>query len=440
MGSKKRYLCIACNEDGYGPSAFAYYLVKAIAGLWENKYKSKYKLTIFVINNFAFDFNKTIYDSPGSIVCPVQLAEDSLIGLEKRNGEVHIKKTLTRLKQYRTHRQEYLNGIQPYLKNCNVAIDIGVPLFVRSARMLQVPHRITLFDHSWTETLRMICSKTNIKLYRYNNPPNKNDRKLAEEIAAFIEEDEACASEVWLFDRYITPDVFWNHWNRLMSPNKLKNLEGVLGSRNDPKKAWEILNKHLIDLGQKSVPDPFIKGNPKLVLISPGGTPVWAELISKWIDDLIRNPSLDYIPVFSNPVAVNKKQTLYIKNKMRQSGYVRWFEFIKGSTQQIILPAFDLIVTRAGGGTVNDALAAGVPFACIEEAQVQVKQIEEACFKNGLISEKGIKLSHFQEDPVRHMDRFFKNRHTCIDAIHQIKTGAEKKLAEKILSLLDECN
>ena len=129
-----------------------------------------------------------------------------------------------------------------------------------------------------------------------------------------------------------------------------------------------------------------------------------------------------------------------MKKKMRESGVVRWFEFIKGSTQQIILPAFDLIITRAGGGTVNDALAAGVPLTCIEEPQIQVKQIENACFKYGLIPEKGVKLSRFQEEPVRHMDRFFKNRNDCIDAMHQIKAGAEKKLAERILVLLDECN
>ncbi len=440
MGIEKQYLCIACNEDGYGPSAFAYYLVKAIEELWEHKYQIKYNLTVFVINNSAFTFNQAIYDSPGSIVCPVQLAEDSLIRLEKRNGEVHIKKTLMGLKQYRIHRQEYQNVIQPFLEKCHVAVDIGVPLFVRSAKMLHVPHRITLFDHSWAETLKMMCSEKAVCLYQYNNPPDEEDRNSVEEIAVSIEEDEDCASEVWLFDRYITPDVFRNHWNRLIFPNKPKNLKGVLGSKNDPQKAWQILNKHLVELGEKPVSDPFFKGNPKLVLISPGGTSVWAELIPNWIDDLLSNPSPEYIPVFSNPITKDQEQTRDIKNKMKQSGYVRWFEFIKGSTQQIILPAFDLIITRAGGGTVNDALAAGVPFVCIEEAQVQVKKIEEACFEYGLISEKGIKLSHFQKKPVRHMDRFFENRHICMNAIQKIRTGAEKKLAKKILTLLDEYN
>jgi hypothetical protein len=440
MGSIKRYLCIACNEDGYGPSAFAYYLVKAIAGLWADKYQTKYDLTVYVFNNSAFAFNQAIYDSPGSIVCPVKLAEDSLIRLEKKNGEVSVTGTLNILKQYRPHRQKYLNAIQPYLEKCNAAVDIGVPLIVRSASILKVPHRITLFDHSWAETLRMICSKTGDGLNRDGNSPSEADRRLAEEISASIEEDEACASEVWLFDRYITPDVFRNHWNRLISPDKPENLKGVLGSRNDPKKAWELLNKHLVDLGEEPVPNPAIKGNPKLVLISPGGTPVWEEWIPGWIDDLISHSSPEYIPVFSNPMAADQKQTLNIKNKMRQSGYVRWFEFIKGSTQQIVLPAFDLIVTRAGGGTVNDALAARVPFACIEEEQDQVKQIEEACFECGLISEKGIKLSDFKTEPVRYMERFFKNRNVCMDAIRQIKTGAETKLAERILTLLDEFN
>ena len=296
MRNQEQYLCIACNEDGYGPSAFAYYLVRAIIKLWKDKYHRKYDLKIFIFNNSAFAFNQAIYDSLDSVVFPKKLAEDSLIRLEKKNGEVSIIETLKRLKPYRGYRQKYLEGIQPYLEKCNIAIDIGVPLFVRSASKLKVPHRITLFDHSWAETLRMICSETAIGLYRYNDPPDEGDRKLAEEIAATIEEDEACASEVWLFDRYITPDVFWSHWNRLISPNKPENLKGVLGSRNDPKEAWEILNKHIINLGEEPVPDPMIKKNPKLVLISPGGTPVWAEWIQEWIDILIAHPSRGYIP------------------------------------------------------------------------------------------------------------------------------------------------
>jgi hypothetical protein len=440
MGNREQYLCIACNEDGYGPSAFAYYLVKMIVRLWKEQYQTKYNLKVFVFNHSAFDFNQAIYGSLRDLVHPVKLGKDSVIRLEKQNGEVSIADTLKRLKPYRKYRQLYLDAVRPYLEKCHAAIDIGVPLFVRSASKLQVPHRITLFDHSWAETLRMICSETAIGLYRYNGPPDEGDRKSAEEIAASIEEDEACASEVWLFDRYITPVVFWHHWNRLISPNKPENLKGVLGSRNDPKKAWEILNKHLVDLGQKPVPDPMIKKNPKLVLISPGGTPVWAEWIFKWIDILIAHPSRDYIPVFSNPMAVDQKRTLDMKKRMRKSGVVHWFEFIRGSTQQIVLPAFDLIITRAGGGTVNDALAARVPFACIEEPQVQVKQIENACFEYGLISEKGIALSDFQSDSIRYMDRFFKKRDVCMNAIRRIKTGAEKKLAEKILILLNEYN
>ena len=81
MGSQKRYLCIASNEDGYGPSAFAYYLIKAIAELWKDKFQKKYNLTVFVINNSAFDFNQAIYDSPGSIVCPVQMGKFQYPGL-----------------------------------------------------------------------------------------------------------------------------------------------------------------------------------------------------------------------------------------------------------------------------------------------------------------------------------------------------------------------
>ena len=60
----KRRICIACNEDGFGPSAFGYYLVRGIVGRWREGRKSgryRFGLELTVLNNSAYGFNKSIY-------------------------------------------------------------------------------------------------------------------------------------------------------------------------------------------------------------------------------------------------------------------------------------------------------------------------------------------------------------------------------------------
>ena len=60
MNPKKR-ICVSCNEDGFGPSAFAYYLVRAIVQEWtEKRQKTASDLKIVVLNNHAHDFTNRL--------------------------------------------------------------------------------------------------------------------------------------------------------------------------------------------------------------------------------------------------------------------------------------------------------------------------------------------------------------------------------------------
>jgi hypothetical protein len=101
MSIKK--ICFACNEDGFGPSAFAYYVVRAVVEMWRASH-DKDKLEIWILNASAYAFNKALYvDFP-----EVHLARvNSLIQLEKVHGEVHVEQTLKRLSQYAGYRTEY---------------------------------------------------------------------------------------------------------------------------------------------------------------------------------------------------------------------------------------------------------------------------------------------------------------------------------------------
>lgn len=432
MKQKKKKICVACNEDGFGPSAFAYYLIRAIVDEWEeNKYN--FDLEIPVLNNSAFNFNESIYSSFRYIVRPVKLKRDSLIKLVKLNGEVAVKETLKKLMDYENVRNEYSGEVRDNLSDSDIAIDIGVPLFVRSAKELGVKHRITLFDHSWAKTLRLICEKGREDMYKLNPKPTASDRSDAERIASQIEEDEKCATEVYLFDSYITPNEFLEHWRKFTVPTVLK---GVLGSKGDPKDAKNILNGLLKELGQQTVPD-----GKKLVLISPGGTPVWSNLLPDMINQFVSSKKTrEYIPILSNPITADDKMAYSLKSKMKKSDRIRWFEFVKGNTQQIIMPAFDLVVTRAGGGTVNDALAAERCFICVEEPQVQVVLIERECIKRGLIPFlPETRIDKFKENPVECIDSFFDFFNNKSDGFHckvDIKAGVERELARDILNRL----
>jgi hypothetical protein len=426
----KKKICIASNEDGFGPSAFAYYLVRAIVKEWRaKKRESSFDLTVTVFNNSAYEFNRSIYSDLHDVVYPFRLNRDSLIKLEKSNGEVAVTETLRKLLAYDAVREDYLTEISSHLYDADVAIDIGVPLFIASAARLGIQNRITLFDHSWAKTLRLISAKEWRGLYKYNHKPTDQDYKVADLIASQIEEDEKQTREVYIFEPYITPQPFRDHWKRLIEPTKLHTLQGVLGGTNSKEDARARLNRIFRDLGQKPVSE-----DQSLVLISPGGTPIWVDLLSKMINKFTsETKTRPYIPVLSNFTANSKEATDGLKAQMLQSDKIRWFEYIKGFTQQIIMSAFDLIVTRAGGGTVNDALASNTPFVCVEEPQVQVILIERECLQRGMIPDlPETRLVNFQEDPVRCIDTFFsaqKIRST-------VGTNAEGLPAHYILELL----
>jgi hypothetical protein len=269
--------------------------------------------------------------------------------------------------------------------------------------------------------VRGICSEE--ASYYYNPSPTPEDPALADQLAAAIESDEACTGEVFLFDRYITPPEFRHHWERLGFTPRI--LPGVLGQREEPAAARKRLNELLLQLDEQPV-----SADQPVVLISPGGTPVWDRLLEKIINTYITRGTGNFLPVLSRPNVSDE-----YKNEMRRLAHIRWFDFPTGSTQQVLLPAFEVVVTRAGGGTVNDCLASQTPFVCVEEPQWQVRLIERECKALGLIPDlPETSWPIFQQDPVSCIDTFV----TAPRPVPKISVpgGAEKYLANVILSSL----
>ena len=357
MARSTELVCVAANEDGFGPSAFAFYVVRALLRLRH--------FHIVLLNHDAAAFNQALYASEKRVsVVPIH----SLIKLAKSGGSVDVAATQASLEDYAAQRQQYRDAVRSYLERASVAIDVGVPLFVRAAYDLGIEHRITLMDHSWAVTLRALG---------------------IDDIASAIEEDERRATDVFLFDSYLTPAPFREYWQRIAQP---RILPGVLGGGVERRRALARLNRQL--RGQ----EPIAAGQP-LVLISPGGTDAWREVLPRLISDLLTLPARvrTFVPVFSAPMVSPE-----LKEAMRASAWIRWFEPIKGSTQQVVLPAFSAIVSRAGGGIVNDALATRTPLVCVEEHQWQVELIRQALLERGFVPDVAeAAWSQFSADPLQ---------------------------------------
>jgi UDP-N-acetylglucosamine:LPS N-acetylglucosamine transferase len=119
-------------------------------------------------------------------------------------------------------------------------------------------------------------------------------------------------------------------------------------------------------------------------------------------------------------------------------GRVRQVHFVSGGTIQELLPAVTLLVTRAGGGTVNDAVACRVPFVCVREpTQRQVAAILAACERQGLT--RPIDYDDFLGDPIGTIVRELAQTeaNAAISARAQtIPAHGEQTLAEAIAALL----
>lgn len=414
-------ICVACNEDGFGPSAFAYYVIRNLIDSWTRTGDAG--LSVTVLNRSAVTFNRKIYEGR-----PVQVEPlDSLVRLLKPNGEVHVPQTLDLLRPYAPTRASYANAVRQMLEGCAVAIDIGVPLFMHAAAQFGVPHRLTVFDHSWAATLRLITSDEWRDVYRENPKPGPAERSLAERIAAHIEEDEALATDVFLFENYITPGEFVSHWKSLGFAPRI--LRGVLGTRVSQDDARAKLDSTLAEYGkQRPAPQDRL-----LVLVSPGGTPVWDTQLPKLLEQVLDAPKHSYVLILSKDLGPFLDGRADLKARIENSDRIRYYGPVSGVTQQAILPAFRRIVTRAGGGTVNDALAAGVEVVFVEEPQVQIKLIERECAWLGL-SGPPATLEEFRKDPKRCIDRLVEMSLPKPQVTPAL--SAEEMVVERVISLI----
>ncbi len=123
------------------------------------------------------------------------------------------------------------------------------------------------------------------------------------------------------------------------------------------------------------------------------------------------------------------------------SEQIRFAWDVTDGTYQELFHGIDLIVSRAGGGTVNDAIACRVPMCCVEEPNHwQVEKIRKNMEDKGLT--RTIKLEEFRLDPVailqRELFEYAEDNAKIKRAMEKIPNRCEKKIVDGIVKFLFE--
>jgi len=233
--------------------------------------------------------------------------------------------------------------------------------------------------------------------------------------------DESLTKEVIIFNEPISPKIYYNYWKELIGHSP-KVIPGCLGG---PLATLEYFKNHNIhrlekEIKRKNEYSQYIYEMAHLtakkmvgidnqldtLFISGGGTTVWDEVLENLIDDYANNEPNYNVLIFS-PTEVKKRNIRLRSRDYIKCGHYKHDKLVFLSvgntfteTHHVLFPAFDLVLTRAGGGTVNDAIACRVPLVLVEEPFMwQVEQIRKSCIK--LRIAEGVSLKKFQENPRR---------------------------------------
>jgi hypothetical protein len=398
-------IALVPNDDGYGPSALAFYVAKAIL---------RQGVSLVIRNESAFTLNACFYKDE---IRNGKVSLEAIFGgirLRKNAGGVDIPASLQDIKSYSTRSAKY---VVP--EDVDGVVDIGTPCAARAARRAGKP-AMTIFDHSWGKTYEMLLDEFTAGMLGATTSTLAAKETLPDyQVAQAVNElkkDESNAQTIFLFPEFMAPRPYQEHWKSLLV--RIEPIDGVFGCPNVSPK--EARNKMGIPEGAPA----------KTVYVLGGGTPVWDAKLPEIILQL-KDRSLPYnVVVFDR----NAKPNEYLR-----VGYnVFKGGAIDGATVQGLLPGIDLVITRAGGGIANDAIACRTPFVCVEEPNhLQVEMIRQNCGKERLT--RTIRMREFSERPIGEIvARELGNQagNTAIrEAMQGIRNGMEEGVAARVIQL-----
>lgn len=401
-------IALVPNDDGYGPSALGFYIAKAFL---------KLDHSLVIRNKSAHRLNQNFYKDE---IVQGEVSLDPIFGgikLEKANEGIDFLGSFRNIHGYSNNSDEYALP-----ENVNFVVDIGTPAAVGASKRHGKP-AFTVFDHSWGKTYEMLLDEfwkstvealgllyqKGMMLHYLLNGTNTLRREIER-----IKKDEAQTRKVFVFPYYITPECYYQHWESLGV--EIEDIGGVLG---EPKVNPEDAR---IMMGIDGT-----EPHRKTVYMLGGGTSVWDAKLPQMISQL-QGKKLNY-----NVVIFDRS----IKEYERVSDNLFKIGPLEKETLQGILPGVDLVITRAGGGIVNDAIACRVPFVCVEEPRHrQVEQIRENCMRHRLT--RTILVEEFRTTPIdqiiqRELVKHKQDNRELQERMSKIERGMEKHVIEDIL-------
>jgi len=398
-------IALVPNDDGYGPSALGFYVAKAML---------RQGVSLVIRNESALTLNALFYKDEIS---------SGKVSLEATFGGMRLRKNAegvdipASLQDIRSYPALSANYVLP--ENVDGVVDIGTPCAARAAR-LAGKLAITIFDHSWAKTYEMLLEEFTAATVGPAKSALPATKRLADdEVARAINEikkDESSAQGIFLFPEFMAPRLYQEYWKSLGA--RIEPIGGVFGG--PAVSAKEARSRMGIPEGAPA----------RTVYLLGGGTPVWDAKLPEVIVQL-KEKSLPYnVVVFDRNAKPN--EYLRVGHNVFKGGV------LEGTTVQGLLPGIDLVITRAGGGIVNDAVACRVPFVCVEEPNhLQVEMIRQNCEKEGLT--RTIRIGEFRKRPIGEIvEREFANQAgntTIHEAMQKIGNGMEETVAARIIKL-----
>lgn len=420
-------IVVAPNEDGLGSSAWAVRVVKALAQAGAETIE---KIFVLTASDRLAAFHAGKY---GGLPVEVLRLEGVRhpVRLVKKTGGVDIRATLEAcLLPYQDSREEYRRAVAAVgvLRDADLLLDFAVPQLLRAFREQGAgacggsPGTLcfTVSDHTWSDTLARMAHAAGLL-----------DPRVRVALEA-MRADEALADGVFTFPEPVTPadtERYWRETLRLPA----ERLPGVFGGP-EVARGW-------------AGPEPRaairrmlgIAGELPVLHLTGGGTGVWEGLLSDLLEEFAARPPRYHVVVFSPSERERRGVRLAWSGGIEsgrdpRSPRVIHLGDVAGETHHVLFAAFDLVCTRAGGGTVSDALAFGVPLVLVEESgHAQVEAIRERCVAMGLA--RSVTLEEFRRlgRAVLEDERGELRRLSC-PPVH-IGRHAEGALARRLLSL-----
>ncbi|MCW5981997.1 MAG: hypothetical protein KIT09_28185 [Bryobacteraceae bacterium] len=403
-------ILVVPNDDGYGPSALTSYLVKAILA-------ERPDCRITVWNDFAFEFNRQLYTREIEQGTLEVSRVWNLVQLARPTGDISIEATLRLMGSYREASDAY--GSAAAGRMFDLVIDFGAPAAARWAAC-QGKLSVSVFDHCWSKTLRMILADQ-------PDVPATAAKKW-ERLASEIQEDEEHSRRVFLFPEIIAPRIFADYWAERIGGGAVQRFSGVF---NEPRRWRRAEAREFLGFTEPGA----------ALLVQGGGSAVWDEPLRRLLaqlddagDRVLKRSDVNLALWLPGRLA-EAPEAAVLDRRQR----ARRLRPVPGGTIQSILPAIDYLALRAGGGSVNDAVAHRKPFICVREpAQSQIEAILAECERGAVTW--GVEMARFREDPlgvlIEQQERLKAERAALRRRMREIPAHGERDLARQILTML----